>query len=70
MNFHSVEIFPRNANCRITAGPRYYMCAPAEWVANAQLLQLCHTSDYWDRSAPPKHKKTSILYQLFVKVKQ
>jgi len=57
MNFHSVEIFPRDVNCRkknITAGPRYYICAPARWVTKVQLLQLCHTFDYWDRSTSTK----------------
>ena len=56
MNFHSVEIFPRDVNVAkdITAGPRYYICAPARLVAKAQLLQLCHTSDYSDRSMSTK----------------
>ena len=56
MNFHSVEIFTRDLifTKDITAGPRYYICAPARWVAKVQLLQLCHTSDYWDRSISAK----------------
>jgi len=56
MNFHSVEIFPREVNCRKRhhSGSRYYICVPARWVANVQLLQLCHTSDHWDRSISAK----------------
>jgi len=50
MNFHLVEIFPRDVNCRER---RYYICAPARLVPKAQ-LQLCHTSDYWDRSMSMK----------------
>jgi len=38
----------------ITVGPRYYICAPARWVAKVQLLQLCHISNYWDRSMSEK----------------
>jgi len=53
MNFHSVEIFARDAK-DIAAGPQYYICAPARWVVKVQLLKLCHTSDYWDRSMSTK----------------
>jgi len=56
MNFHSVEIFPLDVNChkRHHSGSTLYMYAPVRWVVKVQLLQLCHTSDYWDRNMSAK----------------
>jgi len=59
MNFHSVEILPRDVNCRKrhhSGSMLLHMraCAIGRLVAKAQLLQLCHTFDYWDRSMSTK----------------
>jgi len=59
MNFHSVTIFPCDVNCRHHIGPRYYLCAPARWVAKVQLLQLSHfwlLRSKYERKMGPKTK--------------
>ena len=57
MNFHSVEIFPRDVNCRKrhhSGSALLHMRAAARRIAEVQLLQLCYTSDYRDRSMSAK----------------
>ena len=56
MDFHLVEIFPRDVNCRKRhlSGSTLLAMGPARLVAKAQLLQLCYTSDYWARSMSTK----------------
>ena len=46
MNFHPVEIFPRDINCRKRNHSGFMLLRLRVWVAKVHRLKRCDTSDY------------------------